>query len=69
MGNMASAKPEPTDPVDAELEELLCNPKVRERLDDFERRRREGNLGEAVSHHEARRIVGLPPLADDDPRV
>jgi tetrahydromethanopterin S-methyltransferase subunit G len=36
---MAVVKPEPVDPVDEELAELLDNPAVRERLDDFERRR------------------------------
>ena len=67
---MAAAKhPEPVDPVDEELAELLRHPAVRERLDDLERRRREGLLGEGGSHNEARRIVGLPPLPDDDPRI
>jgi hypothetical protein len=66
---MAVVKPEPVDPVDEELAELLDNPAVRERLDDFERRRGDGELGKAASHNEARRIVGLPPLPDDDPRL
>jgi hypothetical protein len=68
-GQVSTAQPEPVDPVDEELEQLLRDPKVRERLDDYERRRRDGNLGEARSHNEARRIVGLPPLPDDDPRL
>jgi hypothetical protein len=66
---VTTAQPEPVDPVDEELEQLLRHPKVRERLDDFERRRREGKLGAGVSHNEARRIVGLPPLPEDDPRL
>ena len=66
---MAAAHPEPVDPVDEELAELLRNPTVRHRLDEFEQREREGQLGEGRSHNEARRIVGLPPLPDDDPRV
>jgi hypothetical protein len=68
-GSVSTAQPEPVDPVDEELDQLLRHPKVRERLDDFERRRREGKLGEGRSHNEARRIVGLPPLPDDDPRL
>ena len=66
---MAAAHPDPVDPVDEELAELLRNPEVRKRLDEFERRRRDGQLGEGISHNEARRAVGLPPLPDDDPRL
>lgn len=66
---MAAAHPEPVDPVDEELAELLRNPEVRKRLDDFEKLRLEGKLGPGRSHNEARRIVGLPPLPDDDPRL
>lgn len=61
--------PEPTDPVDQELADLLQNPAVRGRLDEFERRRRDGERGKPGSHNEARRIVGLPPLPDSDPRL
>ena len=66
---MAATHPEPVDPVDEELAELLRDPQVRGRLEEFERRRREQQLGKGVSHNEARRVVGLPPLPDDDPRL
>ncbi|MBJ7609600.1 MAG: hypothetical protein JF887_09270 [Candidatus Dormibacteraeota bacterium] len=61
---MSAVHPEPADPVDEELDALLQRPEVRERLDDFERRRAEGKLGEGNSNDEARRIVGLPPHSD-----
>jgi len=66
---MAATHPEPVDPVDEELAELLRDPEVRRRLEEFERRREEQRLGKGVSHNEARRVVGLPPLPDDDPRL
>lgn len=66
---MAATHPEPVDPVDEELAQLLRDPAVRMRLEEFERRRGENQLGKAVSHNEARRVVGLPPLPDDDPRL
>ena len=66
---MAATHPEPVDPVDEELAELLRDPAVRTRLEEFERRRGHHQLGKAVSHNEARRVVGLPPLPDDDPRL
>ena len=69
MGHMAATHPEPVDPVDEELAELLRAPAVRTRLKEFERRRGRHQLGKAVSHNEARRIVGLPPLPDHDPRL
>lgn len=58
--------PEPVDPVDEDLEALLRHPVVRERLDDLERRLREGDLGPAVAHAEIRKLVGLPPLESSD---
>jgi hypothetical protein len=58
--------PEPQDPVDRELTELLRHPTVRKRLDDFERRRRQGRLGPGASHEQARRVVGLPPQPESD---
>lgn len=64
-----ATRPEPVDPVDEELAALLRDPKVRRRLVDFERRRQEGRPGAGVSHNEARRVVGLPPLPPDDPRL
>ena len=66
---MAPTHPEPVDPVDEELAELLRDPEVRRRLEEFERRRDEQRLGKGVSHNEARRVVGLPPLPDHDPRL
>ena len=66
---MTTAQPEPVDPVGGEFAQLLRRPKGRERLDDFVRWRCEGTLGEGASHNEARRIVGLPPLPDDDTRL
>jgi hypothetical protein len=66
---MAAAHPEPVDPVDEELAELLRDPEVRTRLEEFERRRGERKVGKGVSHNEARRVVGLPPLPADDPRL
>ena len=66
---MAAAHPEPADPVDDDLAQVLRDPDVRESLEEFERRRREGELEEGISHNEARRIVGLPPLPPDDPRL
>lgn len=62
---MSAVQPEPTDPVDEELDALLQRPEVRERLEDFGRRRTEGKLGEGKSNDEARRVVGLPPHADN----
>ncbi len=62
---MSAVQPEPTDPVDEELDALLQRPEVRERLEDFERRRTEGKLGEGKSNDEVRRVVGLPPHADN----
>ena len=64
---MATAVPEPIDPIEEELGLVLQDPDVRESLDDFERRLREGHLEEGRSHNEARKIVGLPPLPPDDP--
>lgn len=66
---MAATHPEPIDPVDEELAELLRDPEVRTRLEEFERGRSEHELGKGVTHNEARRVVGLPPLPDDDPRL
>lgn len=66
---MAATDPEPVDPVDEELAQLLRDPAVRMRLEEFERRPSENQFGKAVSHSEARRVVGLPPLPDDDPRL
>lgn len=66
---MAATHPEPVDPVDEELAELLRDPEVRRRLEEFERRREEQRLGKGVSHNEARRVVGLPALPDDNPRL
>lgn len=66
---MAATHPEPVDPVDEELAELLRDPEVRLRLEEFERRRGADQLGKGRSHNEARRIAGLPPLPDDDPRL
>ena len=66
---MAAAFPEPIDPVDEEMAEVLRDPDVRESLEEFERRRREARLEEGRSHNEARRIVGLAPLPPDDPRL
>lgn len=66
---MAATHPEPADPVDEELAELLRDPEVRRRLEEFERRRDERQLEKGASHNEARRVVGLPPLPDDDPRL
>jgi len=63
-GAMA-AHPEPVDPVDEELAELLRHPAVKKRLDDYERRRREGRLGKGASHDDARRVAGLPPRPAD----
>lgn len=68
-GRMAATRPEPVDPVDEELAQLLRDPEVRARLEEFVRRRGEQRLGKGVSHNEARRVVGLPPLPDDDPRL
>jgi hypothetical protein len=66
MAAVTPSPDEPRDPIDEELQALLRHPEVRERLDDYERRRREGRLGPGVSHNEARRIVGLPPLPEYD---
>jgi hypothetical protein len=62
----ATADPTP-DPIDEELEKLLEHPVVRERLDDFERRRAEGRLGEGIPHSEVRRRLGLPPQEPESP--
>jgi hypothetical protein len=63
------AQQDPTDPVDEELDRLLAHPEVRERLDAYERVVRAGRPPHTVSHNEARKVVGLPLLPDDDPRV
>jgi hypothetical protein len=62
----STAEPVP-DPIDEELEKLLDHPVVRERLDDFERRRAAGRLGEGIPHSEVRRRLGLPPQEDETP--
>ncbi|MDB5067410.1 MAG: hypothetical protein JWM18_3844 [Chloroflexi bacterium] len=62
----ATADPVP-DPIDEELERLLEHPVVRERLDDYERRRAEGRLGEGIPHSEVRRRLGLPPQEPEPP--
>jgi hypothetical protein len=59
--------PEPVDPLDIELAELLQRPDVRARLDDFEKRRSQGRLGKGGSHDEARRAVGLEPRSAPEP--
>jgi hypothetical protein len=66
MAGMAAINPEPVDPLDEEVGELLRQPAVKQRLDDFEARRREGRLGKGVGHDKAREAVGLPPRADPD---
>lgn len=66
---MAATHLEPVDPVDEELAELLRDPEVRTRLEEFERRRAGDHLGRGVSHIEARRIAGLPAPPDGDPRL
>ena len=58
--------PEPDDPLDTELAELQQHPEVQARLDDYDRRRREGQLGRAASHDAARRAVGLEAEGDTD---
>jgi hypothetical protein len=57
---------EPVDPVDEELRMLLQHPAVRERLNDFERRRDAGLLGDGISHSQIRELLGLPPVADSE---
>jgi hypothetical protein len=66
MAAVTPSSNEPRDPIDEELAALLRHPEVRKRLDEFEQLRREGRLGPGVSHNEARRIVGLPPLPEFD---
>jgi hypothetical protein len=58
------------DPIDRDIELLLADPGWRARLDESEARHARGETAaQPRSHNEARRIVGLPPLSDDDPNL
>lgn len=54
------------DPIHEEVRRVLADPDVRAALDAWEDRVRRGDFPAPVSHNEARRIVGLPPLPDWD---
>jgi hypothetical protein len=51
--------------VEDEMRRVLAEPRVKARLDAFEGRERRGEL-HGISHNEARRIVGLPPLPEHE---
>jgi hypothetical protein len=66
---MALSDPTP-DPIDRDIELLLADPEWRARLDESEARHARGETAaQPRSHNEARRIVGLTPLPDDDLRL
>lgn len=50
------------DPIHEEVRLVMADPRVKARLDAWEERKRRGEFLPRVSHNEARRIVGLPPL-------
>ena len=56
------------DPIDQDIERLLADPEIRASLEESEAR---ATRGETIRHsdNEARKIVGLPPLPDGDPRL
>jgi len=54
------------DRIDDEAAALLEDSELRADLEDFVRRAERGELEPGVSHNEARRIVGLPPLPEYD---
>lgn len=55
----------PVDPVDEEIERLLSDPEMVARLEEYERQRDSGDL-DLKTNDDARRIVGLPPRADEE---
>ena len=66
-----AALSDPTpDRIDRHIELLLADPEGRARFDESAARHARGETAaQPRSHNEARRIVGLPPLPDDDPRL
>jgi hypothetical protein len=64
---MALRDPVP-DPIDRDIELLLADPEIRASLEESEAR---AARGETIrrSHNDARRIAGLLPLPDGDPRL
>jgi len=60
-------EPEPVDPVDEELRALLQHPDVRRSLDDFERRRDAGLVGDGIPNSVVRKLLGLPAVGDSEP--
>ncbi|MGH7883009.1 MAG: hypothetical protein ACREN8_08925 [Candidatus Dormibacteraceae bacterium] len=60
---MAMVHEEPKDYIDAEIAAALADPAFRKRLEDFERRDANDEI-KWVSHDEARRRLGLPPLSE-----
>ncbi|MFZ0217660.1 MAG: hypothetical protein WAM30_17160 [Candidatus Dormiibacterota bacterium] len=53
---------EAEDPIHEEVRRVMADPRVRARLDEAEERDCNGERLPRVSHNEARRMVGLPPL-------
>jgi hypothetical protein len=64
---MALRDPAP-DPIDRDIELLLADPEIRASLEESEARAARGETTRH-SHNDARRIAGLPPLPDGDPRL
>jgi hypothetical protein len=60
------AEPEPTDPIDEEIERALADPSIRESLVDFLRRDDSGQLEAGIPTEEVRRRLDMPPAELDD---
>lgn len=66
---MAAVNPVP-DPIDELIEQLLVEPGFAAEIDAIEAELAHGKVSPRPgSHNEARRIVGLPDLPTDDPRL
>lgn len=61
-----TAMAETTDPIEEEAERVFADAETRARIEAFHARAEAGGPVRGVSHNEARRIVGLPPLPEHD---
>ena len=53
------------DDLDEEIARVMADPGVQARIARWEDRKRRGDFAH-TSHNEAKKIVGLPPLPEDD---
>ncbi len=60
------AEPEIVDPIHEEVRRVMADPRVKARMAACREREERGEFPEPVPDNVVRRIVGLPPLPDED---